>query len=70
MEEQRNIAFETINETLSFLEKETWKYASRKSDYAYEYTKAEREQAKAIYEYIQVIHNFITDTYLKKAKEL
>lgn len=70
MEQERNISFETINETLAFLEKELWKYASRKSDYAYEYSKEERTQAKVIYDYIQVIYNFISDTYLNKAKEL
>ena len=66
--EERNIAFETIEELLEFLNEKSKYYVVRNREYACEYTKEERTQAKAIYEFINELNTFITDTYLKKVK--
>ena len=70
MEEQRNIALETINETLKFLDKKSQEYYIRKLSYSGEYNAQEKSKAGAICEFIEEINKFITDTYFEKTKEL
>ena len=62
-------AFRTLIELLKHLERRKWHYAIRKSEYAWEYTKTEREQAKAVYDFIDEIEKFIFDNYLGDDKE-
>ena len=57
-------AFEVLNKLLKHLEQRKWHYAIRKREYAWEYSKEEREQAKAVYDFIDEIEKFIFDNYL------